>query len=65
MSQLSREIPALLTIAEVASSLRVSDETIRRRVADGSLRSVRFGGIIRVPALEPERVLHPANTQAP
>lgn len=59
LAQHSRAIPALLTVAEVASTLRVSDETIRRRVADGSLRGVRLGGIIRVPAAELERMLAP------
>jgi excisionase family DNA binding protein len=33
----------LLTVAEVAMRLGVSSATVRRRIADGSLRAVRLG----------------------
>jgi excisionase family DNA binding protein len=41
-----------LTVAEFAALLRVSEPTVYRRVADGTLPSVRFTehGAIRIPA---------------
>jgi len=50
-------IAALLTVQEVARNLRVSDETVRRRIRDGSLGAVQFGSIIRVPSAELNRLL--------
>lgn len=37
----------LLTIKEVARELQVSEPTVRRLVASGSLPVVRIGGVIR------------------
>lgn len=51
------EAPTLLTISEVASALRISYETARRRVADGTVRSIALGCVIRVPASELERII--------
>lgn len=62
MSQLLHrgpDLPALLTVAECAKALRCSDETIRRRIHDGSLQGVRLGAVLRIPAAELERVLRP------
>jgi excisionase family DNA binding protein len=44
-----------LTAAEVSERLGISLRTVRRRIADGSLPSVKIGGAVRVPvaALEP------------
>lgn len=42
-------VPALLTVGEVARSLRVSRMTIYRLVEDGHLESVRIGRVIRIP----------------
>ena len=44
-----------LSAAEVAQRLGVSLRTIRRRIADGTLTSVKIGGAVRIPvaALEP------------
>jgi excisionase family DNA binding protein len=44
-----------LTAAEAAVRLGISLRTVRRRIADGSLPSVKLGGAVRVPAsaLEP------------
>jgi excisionase family DNA binding protein len=47
----------LLKVAEVAVALRVSGETIRRRVADGTIRGVVLGRVIRIPRGELERLL--------
>src|SRR5450759_1494234 len=44
-----------LTAAKAAARLGISLRTVRRRIADGSLPSVKIGGAVRVPvsALEP------------
>jgi excisionase family DNA binding protein len=44
-----------LAASEVAERLGISLRTVRRRIADGSLPSVKIGGAVRVPvsALEP------------
>jgi excisionase family DNA binding protein len=38
-----------LTAAEAANRLGISLRTVRRRIADGSLSSVRIGGAVRIP----------------
>jgi excisionase family DNA binding protein len=43
------EVPVLLTVAEVASTLRVEATTVYRYIRSGGLRGVRFGGSVRVP----------------
>lgn len=43
------EDPTYLTAAEAAARLGISLRTVRRRIADGSLASVRIGGSVRVP----------------
>jgi excisionase family DNA binding protein len=52
----SRESHALLTVRECAQRLRVSQETIRRRVDDGSLAAVKLGSVRRVFASELDRL---------
>jgi excisionase family DNA binding protein len=42
--------PDYLTAAEAASRLGISLRTVRRRIADGSLPSVRIGHAVRIPA---------------
>lgn len=39
-----------LTVKEAAVVLRVVDETIYRRIKDGTLESVRIGGRVLIPA---------------
>jgi excisionase family DNA binding protein len=39
-----------LTATEAASRLGISLRTVRRRIADGSLRSARIGRAVRIPA---------------
>ena len=53
--------PPLLTVSEVAAALRVSTETIRRHVHDGSIRAVTIGRLMRIPAPELERLLDDVN----
>ncbi|MFH1475779.1 MAG: helix-turn-helix domain-containing protein [Chloroflexota bacterium] len=42
--------PDYLTAAEAATRLGISLRTARRRIADGSLASVRIGRVVRIPA---------------
>ena len=54
---------AYLSVGEVARKLRVSEATVRRAVADGSLPSVqlRARGLVRIPetALSPPKETKP------
>jgi excisionase family DNA binding protein len=51
-----------LSVAEVAMQLGVSEPTIRRRVADGSLRAVKLGDsrncAVRIPRSALDEWLH-------
>lgn len=51
------DLPALLTIAAVAEFCAVHDRTVRRWVAQGRLRAVKAGGLVRVPRDELARFL--------
>jgi len=53
----SGELPTVLTVPEVARSLRMSEVTVWRRIADGGLPSVKIGGLRRVPARALEELL--------
>lgn len=44
-----------LTIPEVAAALSCSRDTVRRLIARGEIRAVRFGRLIRVAASEVSR----------
>ena len=44
------EESSYLTAAEAAERLGISLRTVRRRIADGSLASVRIGSAVRIPA---------------
>jgi excisionase family DNA binding protein len=46
-----------LKVAEAARMLRISRATGYRRVADGTIRSVRLGRLIRVPRAAIEELL--------
>jgi excisionase family DNA binding protein len=49
----------VLTVHEVALRFGVADKTVRRWLAEGSLKGIRFGrwGQWRIPAAEVERVM--------
>ena len=50
----------LITIADAAETCNVSSRTIRRRVADGSIRGFRIGPrLLRVDRAEVEKLLKP------
>ena len=36
------------SVAEIADRLGASEKTVRRRMADGSLRHHRIGGLVRI-----------------
>lgn len=42
-AELEGASPLLLTLKEAAAQLQVSDDTVRRRIADGTLPAVRLG----------------------
>jgi excisionase family DNA binding protein len=44
--------PALLRVRQVAEELGVSVCTVRRRIADGTLAMVKFGGLVLIPRTE-------------
>ncbi len=51
---------AFLRIPAVAESIGCSVATVRRRIADGSLASVRFGALLLVPRTEIDRLVRSA-----
>ena len=58
----SGQLPvALLTIKEVAATLKVDPVTVRRRIASGELQALRVGtdGGIRVPVQSLAALLRP------
>ena len=48
----------LLSVAETATRLRVSEKTIRRLIARGELPALRVGSQIRIDVADLERWLH-------
>jgi excisionase family DNA binding protein len=38
-----------LTVRQVAQSWQVSERTVRRMIADGRIKVVRFGRLVRIP----------------
>jgi excisionase family DNA binding protein len=46
-----------LTAAELAAALQVSVRTVRRMIARGEVRAIRFGRSVRVPVDEAKRLL--------
>ncbi|MGH7105079.1 MAG: helix-turn-helix domain-containing protein [Acetobacteraceae bacterium] len=50
--------------AELAQILKVSPSTVARRLADGTIRSVKIGRLRRIPPTEVERLLQPQASAA-
>ena len=46
-------------------TLRVSDRTVRRWVANGTLAAIKIGGVRRYRAAHIEALIHPANDASP
>ena len=51
--------PTKLSIAEAARRIGVSDDTIRRRIANGQLKATRSGRIIRISEDALDQMFHP------
>jgi excisionase family DNA binding protein len=50
--------PTLHTVAEVAARLKVSTKTVRRRIKDGTIRTVSIGGrLTRISSDELRRLI--------
>jgi excisionase family DNA binding protein len=50
--------PILLTVAEFAAALRMSEKSIRRRIKDGVIRKAPTGGrLVRISSDELRRLL--------
>ena len=46
-----------LTVKELAYEARKSEQTIRRGISEGTIRSIRVGGSVRIPRDEAMRYL--------
>ncbi len=57
--------PKFYTVAEAANLLRSSDDTVRRRIADGTLAATRFGGKVLIPATAIEQLVGTTRPAAP
>jgi excisionase family DNA binding protein len=49
--------PEVLTISQAADVLQLGRMTLWRRTKDGTIRSIRIGGAIRIPRSEIDRLL--------
>jgi excisionase family DNA binding protein len=58
-----RPAPVLLTIAEVAAKLRMSEKSVRRRIKTGVLRTAPTGG--RLVRISSDELLRLATGEAP
>jgi excisionase family DNA binding protein len=56
-------IPKVVSIDEAASMLRVSPETIQRKIADGSITLFKFGKQVRILAANIDEILATAASQ--
>ena len=46
---MSKDTPELMTVAQAAARYAVSEQTIRRWVARGTLPSITMGRVLRIP----------------
>ena len=53
----------LLTVAEIAASMRVSKMTVYRLMRSGAMESIRFGRSYRVPKAAVQRYLESVNSE--
>jgi len=61
---ITEQRPPLLTIADTAVRLQLSEHTIRRRIASGELPAVRLGARIRIDQDDLEQWLAEHRTAA-
>lgn len=62
---LPRAALELLTEAEVAAALRVTDRTVRRWDAEGIVHAIRIGGVKRYRASDIAALIDPQRSEAP
>ena len=43
-----KKLEPLYTVAETAEILNLCEKTVRRRIKNGDLRSIRIGGLLRI-----------------
>lgn len=48
--------PSLVTIKEFAALVRVDPRTVKRAIAAGEVRTMRFRGVVRIATSEVERL---------
>lgn len=58
-----RDTPDVLTVPEVAASLRVTPATIRNWIAQGTIVALRNGRHYRIPRRELDRLLTPRSAR--
>ena len=61
---ITEQRPRLLTIADAAVRLNLSEHTVRRRIASGELPAVRLGALIRIDPDDLEQWLAEHRTAA-
>jgi excisionase family DNA binding protein len=57
------DLPALVTVAEAATALRVSGPSIRRMVARGDIQAVRVGAQVRILRAALDELLTPTTPE--
>ena len=55
----------MLTVSEVATRLRVSDESVYRLVRSGALKALRISGLWRIPSESLDNFIHRIVHSAP
>ncbi len=58
----AKTIEPLLTVTEVAEICRVSERTVRRWIADGTLRSTHLGRVVRIRRRDLEDFIREGNS---
>ncbi|AUZ89127.1 AlpA family transcriptional regulator [Arthrobacter agilis] len=61
MAQVDSTTMNLLTVAEIATQMRVSKMTVYRLVQSGALHGIRFGRSYRVPETAVQQYLEAGN----
>jgi excisionase family DNA binding protein len=59
----ARVLEPLLTIRQAADLMQLSDKTVRRRIADGSLTALRIGSQWRIQSRDLRAFLREATVQ--
>jgi excisionase family DNA binding protein len=51
------EVKSLVSLKQLSKDLEVSYRHLHRAVKDGKIRTIRLGGLVRVPRSEVDRIL--------